>query len=224
MVYKNVLFSKRLNGYDVKEVERYIKTLADEYQAAYEQYKSLEATHIGLLEENKSLVGELERYKKNIGTNLKIHSGIPETQGKDINNTVDEAGKAMRDIQIASQRIIKEANCKKAEAIIQAEKTIEQANSEASEIKEWAKKIVDEANAEAVLTKEWALKVISNAKNEAKEIENRAKDNLRRTNEKIAILIGKYKELITFEPPVKQSENNSNLSFIRSFDTAAAGN
>lgn len=159
-------FDKKLIGYDIGQVDRYIKNIAVSYQAAYEEYYV-----------------KCAEYDKLLGYYKKLEAHAQSRSGADIITGVLQSTEAlMRKIT--------------ADAKAEAEKIISELCEERFEAKIFAQKMIEEAREEAEAAKEKAQKIITEAYANAVKIENQAKTDLKKSNELIAQAISGMQNLI----------------------------
>ena len=173
-----VSFPKQFNGYDKDEVDRYIKSLSEAYQTAYEEYSAVCTKYNTLVENCKTLDGELEQNKSNIAVIAKTLVDAESLAHKIITDAHKEADKVMVEAQAAAQAIK------------------DNAYAENSTVRKQAQKIIDDANAEAAGAKEQALNLVNDSQIEAAQIEICAKKNLRQANEKMTRMINELQGML----------------------------
>ena len=144
----SISFDTKILGYDKDEVDRYVKLLADAYQAAYDEY------HVKCKEYDEL---------------LECSNMLDSFDQCDINTEV--MTKALIDAEVMADKIISHARreaekikeeifFEKFEAKVFAKNTINDANAEAASLKETAQKTLDDAVAEAAAVRRQSIMVV----------------------------------------------------------------
>jgi len=138
MTINDIIFNRRLNGYDKDEVDCYINNLTQAYQTAYDEYNAVCGKYNELLDKYNTLGERRENNKPDAAV---------------ITKTMAEAEtlaqKIIADAQIETDKIREEACMEKVAARMQAQKLIDDAGKEAFEMQECAREIIRDVQTKA---------------------------------------------------------------------------
>ena len=173
-----VSFEKQFNGYDKGQVDRYIISLANAYQTAYDEYKVVCDKYSSLLEDYEDLkTKETERPAAEIITKTLVDS--ESLAHKIVTDANAEAARILDEARTNAKRIAEDTYTEKAVAKLEAQRLIDEAGAEAEELKENARMILSRANLEAATTQEKSKKVVDYAHIEASQIVTQAEKDRR---------------------------------------------
>lgn len=127
---ENIAFEKQFNGYDRTQVDRYVASITEAYQTAYDEYTAVCGKYNDLLEDYRRLE-EKEQSKP----------------------SADIIAKTLVDTEALAQKIIADAKADAAvvtaDARVNARKAMEDANAEAEAIQQKSSSLIEDAYLEA---------------------------------------------------------------------------
>jgi len=172
-----VSFNKQENGYDITQVDAYIKSITEAYQSAYEQNNIICNKYNQLLENFKMLqMREQSRPSAEVISNTLLNAEM-------------FSKKIITEAQAEADKLKKYAYMVRAAAEKQAQKLIDDATVEAAQVKDAAKRVFDAANAEAAMLKENSRIILDEARAEAAAMKNRSGKNIDQAYAKKARLV-----------------------------------
>jgi cell division septum initiation protein DivIVA len=194
MMKMDISFNKRIFGYDMEQVRRYVEKISDAYQTAYDEYNSLSAKYEELTERfaKESISGQAESGAEFIAKAMLSGEVLVK---KLINDAKDEAAKIIEasekikaealfikenafieraTVELQAQRVIDTADSQAETTRENLQKAIQEASAELERINETAQKTVHEAGVEAERIQAAALKTVSDANDEAEEAKTAA--------------------------------------------------
>jgi len=179
-----ISFNNQTNGYDIAQVDAYIKSISEAYQSAYEQYYIICKRYNQLLENFKKLqTREQSRPSAEVISNTLLDAEVL-------------SKKIIADAKAEAEKIRKAAYIDKAAAEKQAQKFLDDATDTAVQVKDKARKILDCANSEAAKLNANAQAIIENAHSEATKIKIRAVQDALQAREKIARTASQMQHLL----------------------------
>jgi len=154
-VSSTVSFKKQINGYDMAQVNAYIKNITEAYQIAYDEF-SIKCEEYDQLLENFTMLQTREQSRPSTDV---ISSTLL--------NAEMFSKKIMADARIEAEKIQKEAYMEKVAAKKQGKRLRDEAVADAAQIRREVQAVLENATAEAMLLKEDAQVIIDNACAEA---------------------------------------------------------
>ena len=174
MIGTNISFAKEKNGYDIEQVNSYIKKIGEAYQTTYYEFLDISGKYKSLLED----CGNSDK-KEPTGMN-------PDVAAKTLINT-----------EMLAQKIISEAQAEATAAVAESRRIKDSADAEISKAKEAAQKIIDEAYAEAAKARADAQKITNDAQNEADLLVARVRVDIERARRIMGKASGEAEKLLT---------------------------
>ena len=180
MTNTEVHFEKQFNGYDRGQVDRYVASLTNAYQTAYDEYKAVCDKYNGLLEDYKEFKEkEAERPAADIITKTLVDT--ESLAHKIIADATEEAARITDKAETEAKRIIDDAYTEKAAMKLESQKIIDEAASEAEDARNSAQIIIGHANLEASKAQEKAKKIVDYAHIEASQIASQTEKDRKET-------------------------------------------
>ena len=143
---ENVSFDKQFNGYERVQVDRYITTLSEAYQKAYDEYTSVCCKYNELLEDYKVLE-EKEQSRPNAEVIAKTLVDTESLAQKILADAKADAAIVTADARACARKATEEARAEAESVRLKSSKLVEDACLEAAGIVSQARRDREEADA-----------------------------------------------------------------------------
>jgi len=182
---EGISFNVKLLGYVKDDVDRYIKSLAEAYQTAYDEYNQKCEEYNELLDYSKKL--EIKDNSKQNG----------DVSAQTMTDAEKMANKIIELARNEAERIKEDAYLEMFRAKIAAQKTIDDANAEATEAVKAAKMLYDSTIAEAEASGEEARRIVDEAHTEAQKLISKVHLDSEQINDVLTQVIGELQSLMS---------------------------